>query len=106
MRQENKSITIPSLKRKIKTNSINTLPPLKKQKVSPYSPKQKISESEKFNHKIQCSVRHEAWPIKTKIKDDSKYECARCKRDTTIPKKSVIKQHDSMFLLSYQILLV
>lgn len=35
----------------------------------------------------QCTVCHEAWPLKSKPKQIDKYVCSRCSRDKTIPKK-------------------
>lgn len=39
----------------------------------------------------QCSVCHEAWPLKTKPKQPDKYVCSRCSRDKSIPKKFSIE---------------
>ena len=35
----------------------------------------------------QCTVCHEAWPLKTKPKEVSTYVCSRCSRDKNNPKK-------------------
>ena len=35
----------------------------------------------------QCTICHEAWPLKTEPKEVSKYVCSRCSHDKNIPKK-------------------
>jgi formylmethanofuran dehydrogenase subunit E len=35
----------------------------------------------------KCSICHEAWPLKSKPKSPSDYECSRCSRDKKSPKK-------------------
>ena len=45
----------------------------------------KFHKSLKFQI-YQCSVCHEAWPLKTKPKNTVSYTCSRCLRDKNIPK--------------------
>ena len=46
----------------------------------------KFHKSLKFQI-YQCSVCHEAWPLKTKPKTTVSYTCSCCLRDKNIPKK-------------------
>ena len=45
----------------------------------------KFHKSLKFQI-YQCSVCHEAWPLKTKPKNTVSYTCSRCLHDKNIPK--------------------
>ena len=55
--------------------------------------KKSCTENMKKFHKAmqlciyQCTVCHEAWPLKTKAKEVSSYVCSRCSRDKNNPKK-------------------
>ncbi|PFX33872.1 hypothetical protein AWC38_SpisGene1310 [Stylophora pistillata] len=61
-------------------------------------PEEMIKKFHKFMQYCiyQCTVCHEAWPLRTQPKQPYNYACSRCSRDKSVPKK--FSQENSMIL--------